>query len=130
MTYYLIYILTNDTFCFAACQSYPLGLRYGDDYLSRNEYFTASSIESPVKYARLLNENGAWVPKSDDANPYIEFALMFGFQLCAIATQGHPKLDQWTTKYRVAVSMDNMNFTYVENGKVRYSFMEFLNVVG
>ncbi|XP_068675484.1 neogenin-like [Montipora foliosa] len=65
-----------------------------------------------------LNGNGAWLPSTKrNASDFLQINLGYEFYICATATQGNPTADQWTTKYKIYTSLDNMNWTtYKENG--------------
>ena len=87
--------------------------------------FTASSSRTghEADQSRLLYRNRAWLPSSD-SNPrdYLQIHLQHVFFICAVATQGGRNADQWTTKYKLLLSVDEKTWiTYKENGteKVR-----------
>ena len=65
-----------------------------------------------------LNGNGAWLPSTKrNARDFLQINLGYEFYICATATQGNPTADQWTTKYKIYTSLDNINWTtYKENG--------------
>ncbi|XP_068726719.1 uncharacterized protein [Montipora capricornis] len=65
-----------------------------------------------------LNGNGAWLPSTKrNASDFLQINLGYEFYICATATQGNPTADQWTTKYKIYTSLDNINWTtYKENG--------------
>ncbi|XP_068727789.1 uncharacterized protein [Montipora capricornis] len=65
-----------------------------------------------------LNGNGAWLPSTKrNARDFLQINLGYEFYICATATQGNPTADQWTTKYKISTSLDNINWTtYKENG--------------
>ena len=69
--------------------------------------------------ARLLGD-GAWSPSNDgNPNDFLQVDLQYEFFICAVATQGHPRIFMpfWTTKYRLLFSVNGTDWlTYKENG--------------
>ncbi|XP_068676793.1 uncharacterized protein [Montipora foliosa] len=65
-----------------------------------------------------LNGNGAWLPSTKrNASDFLQINLGYEFYICATATQGNPTADQWTTKYKIYTSLDNVKWTtYKVNG--------------
>ncbi|XP_068676796.1 uncharacterized protein [Montipora foliosa] len=61
---------------------------------------------------------GAWLPSTKtNVSDFLQINLGYEFYICAIATQGKPTADQWTTKYMIYTSLDNVTWTiYKENG--------------
>ncbi|GFN75363.1 sco-spondin [Plakobranchus ocellatus] len=84
-----------------------------DDQFSAS---TSQSIAFEAHQARLFNmrtapdRGGAWVPRQSDSRPYITVDLKNPEFLTGVATQGHPDVDQWVTKYMVGTSVDGVNF--------------------
>ena len=79
--------------------------------------FSASSSFSP-KFAPSkgrLNGEIAWAPNgNDDPDDYLQIDLQHEYVICAVATQG--KINEWTTKYKIQLSLDGTNFVpYQEN---------------
>ncbi|XP_068675550.1 uncharacterized protein [Montipora foliosa] len=81
--------------------------------------FSASSsrVDNGPENCRL-NGNGAWLPSTKrNASDFLQINLGYEFYICATATQGNPTVDQWTSKYKIYTSLDNINWTtYKENG--------------
>ncbi|XP_068728220.1 cell adhesion molecule DSCAML1-like isoform X2 [Montipora capricornis] len=81
--------------------------------------FSASSsrVNNGPENCRL-NGNGAWLPSTKrNASDFLQINLGYEFYICATATQGKPTVDQWTTKYKIYTSLNNINWTtYKENG--------------
>ncbi|XP_068726479.1 uncharacterized protein [Montipora capricornis] len=81
--------------------------------------FSASSsrVDNGPEKCRL-NGNGTWLPSTKrNASDFLQINLGYEFYICATATQGNPTADQWTTKYKIYTSLDNINWTtYKENG--------------
>ena len=103
----------------SACQIQAVGVASQWEFPS--DRFSASSWRSGYEPSEArLNGNGAWSPRTDsDANyGYLQIDLKYVFFICAVATQGNPIADQWTTKYQLLLSLDNTNWvTYKENGR-------------
>ena len=65
--------------------------------------------------ARLRSSTGAWRPRNDyDSDDYLEIDLEDTFFICAVATQGNPKADEWTKSYKLHLFLENWNI-YKEN---------------
>ena len=85
--------------------------------------FSASSIFAPkyaAKYGRL-NGRGAWEPKTNDKDDYLQIDLLYEYVICAVATQGNPPTQsvgaqEWTTEYKLRFSLNGTTFLpYKEN---------------
>ena len=68
--------------------------------------FSASSPRSGNEaFKGRLYGDGAWSPTSnDDPNDYLQIDLLYEFVICAVATQGNPNADHWTTQYKLQLS--------------------------
>ena len=80
---------------------------------------SASTSASNKAFKGRLNGDGAWLP-SDNNNPndYLQIDLLYGFVICAVATQGNPSADHWITKYKLRlalIDLANNWLTYQEN---------------
>ena len=101
---------------FLACQIQAIGLASIDAFPDNS--FSASTHRSGNEaYKGHLNGNGTWSPSgNNDANDYLQIDLKDQFFVCAVATQGSPSHDHWTTKYKLLYSLDNSTWhTYQEN---------------
>ena len=85
--------------------------------------FSASS-ECDYRYVpsngRLNGDSWAWGPRTrSDPIDYLLIDLGYEFIICAVATQGNGQLSEWTTKYKLQLSLDGTTFfTYQENNAV------------
>ena len=89
------------------------------NYEFPSDSFSASS--SRFSYGpdmARLNGNSAWFSSTDSSiDDYLQINLYYEFIICAVATQGSPSYDNWTTKYKLILSLNNRNWiTYKENG--------------
>ena len=68
--------------------------------------FLASSSETGNEaFKGRLYGDRAWLPKQKiDAKDYLQIDLLYEFVICAVATQGNPNADHWTTKYKLQLS--------------------------
>ncbi|XP_074612301.1 receptor-type tyrosine-protein phosphatase S-like isoform X2 [Acropora palmata] len=101
-----------------ACQMQAVGITSELTIPSRSLSATSSRSGFEPDKGRLHGD-GAWSP-SDNGNPYdyLQIDLQYDFFICAVATQGHPSSDLWTTKYKLLFSVDDINWlTYKEKGK-------------
>ncbi|XP_068707035.1 uncharacterized protein [Montipora foliosa] len=87
--------------------------RFSDDVYSAS----SSRFGYGPEQSRLYG-NRAWLPSTKrNVSDFLQINLGYEFYICATATQGNPTADQWTTKYKIYTSLDNINWaTYKENG--------------
>ena len=83
-----------------------------------DRFSASSSTDGNEAFKGRLNGNGAWSPSTDSAkNDYLQIDLKNEFFISAVATQGNPAADHWTTKYKLHMSVNNTQWdTYKENG--------------
>ncbi|EDO33415.1 predicted protein, partial [Nematostella vectensis] len=75
--------------------------------------------------ARYSNNLAAWGAKiNDDPNDYLQIDLGRVYKICAVATKGHEKNNEFVDSYKVLYSMDNLNWgTYQETaGEDKHQF--------
>ena len=85
--------------------------------------FSASSIFAPKYAAKFgrLNGPGAWEPKNNGRDEYLQIDLLYEYVICAVATQGNPPTQsptaqEWTTEYKLRFSLNGTTFSpYKEN---------------
>ena len=82
--------------------------------------FSALSGGNTASNGRL-NGAGAWSPSNNnDANDYLQIDLLYEFVICAVATQGNPNADHWTTTYKLQLAlMDNDWIPYQEDDIIK-----------
>ena len=103
-------------FFYSACQNQAVGL--ASSYTFPDSSFSASSSRSGNQASKgRLNGNGSWSPSTDsNANDFLQINLQYEFFICAVATQGNPNADEWTTKYKLLLSLNNTEWVaYQEN---------------
>ena len=115
---------------FAVCYTQAIGVaRTGT---IPDSSFSASSNYNSVYAAKYGRLNGvkSWAPHgNNNANDYLQIDLLFEYVICAVATQGNPRAYEWTTKYKLRLSLDNANFvTYQENSADKVSLDPAINV--
>ena len=96
------------------------GGRIPDSSFSASSHYSSGYIPS---YARLNGSNRGWAPKSNsDPADYLQIDLLYEYVICAVATQGAYGINEWTTKYKIRLSMDGTTMvTYQENNVDRVS---------
>ncbi|CAH3116195.1 unnamed protein product [Pocillopora meandrina] len=67
-----------------------------------------------AKYGRL-NGRGAWEPKTNYHDDYLQIDLLYEYVICAVATQGNPptqspNAQEWTTEYKLRFSLNGTTF--------------------
>ena len=115
-----IYNKRNSEGCniISACPMQAIGVTSSDTF--PDNYFSAtSSSGSNVASKGRLHGDGAWSPSTDiNANDYLQIDLQYEFVICAVATQGKPTADEWTTRYKLWFSLIDSGddwLTYQEN---------------
>ena len=103
---------------FVVCNMEAIGLATGGAIPDSS--FTASSYYDSryqPSYGRLHGNNRGWAPKTT-TNPadFLQVDLLYEYIICAVATQGANGINEWTTKYKIQLSLDGITFfTYKEN---------------
>ena len=103
---------------FLACQMQAAGITSELTIPSRS--LTAKSSRNGFEPDKgRLHGDGAWSPSNNNnPNDYLQIDLQYEFFICAVATQGHPSSDLWTTKYKLLFSVNDIDWlTYKENGE-------------
>lgn len=90
--------------------------------MARNDAIPDCSFSASTYYSRWyrpwfarlernkLYDHG-WAPRStDDLNDYLQIDLLYDYVICAVATQGARNIDEWTTKYKIQLSLDGATF--------------------
>jgi len=99
-----------------ACALDPVGI--SSSSAIPDQRFSASSSRSGSNPSDgRLKGSSAWVPGSNsNSNDYLQIDLGSVYFVCGVATQGNPNADDWTKTYKIATSLDNVNWKmYAEN---------------
>ncbi|XP_022777446.1 lactadherin-like [Stylophora pistillata] len=87
---------------------------------------TASSMfdDDYASYLGRLNETrrrGGWCPKTTgDRTDYLQVDMGSVLSVCAVATQGEEVLPEWTTNYKLNLSIDGLAWNpYEETNKTK-----------
>ena len=100
----------------AACQMQAIGLASNDTLPDAS--FSASTERTNLEaFKGRLNAYSGWSPSRNDRRyDYLQIDLQYEFLICAVATQGRSTFDDWTTEYKLQLSLDGSTFvTYKEN---------------
>ena len=74
--------------------------------------------------ARLNQNSRGWAPGRLNKPDYLQIDLLYDYVICAVATQGASYYDQWTTEYKIKLSLNNTIFyIYKENNIEKVSVM-------
>lgn len=105
----------------------PVGV--ADNNTIPDARMTASSVfllsdDFYASYLGRLNETrgrGGWCPKTKfDKNDYLQVDMGSVLSVCAVATQGGEVLSEWTTSYKLRLSIDGLTWnTYEETNKTK-----------
>ena len=83
--------------------------------LSSGSFSASSSRLGNEPDQGRLNEAGAWSPSNNnDADGYLEVNLEDAFFISAVATQGNPQSNEWTTSYKLHI-LKKVWIIYKEN---------------
>ena len=85
-----------------------------------NQRFSASSsLSSSHASNGRLNGTSAWIPTSNNNNnDYLQIDLGSVYVVCAVATQGNPSADDWTKKYKIETSLDNVKWQWYQENDI------------
>ena len=112
----------NSTFCMSGpCEEQALGMENKHIPDGRLTSSTVLNSGTPAKNARLrYSAGGPWCAAESDLAPYLQVDLGSPHVVCAVATQGNSKADQWVETYQLQSSTDGTTWTdYKEGGQVR-----------
>ena len=93
-----------------------------------DDSFSASSSYNNNRrpwVGRLNLNSWGWAPETR-TNPadYLQIDLLYDYVICAVATQGANIADQWTTKYKIQLSLNGTTFYfYKENNTEKVSLI-------
>ena len=100
----------------SACQMQAIGV--ASTYTLADASFSASTERTNFEAFRgRLNAYKGWSPGTNDRpDDYLQVDLRYEFLICAVATQGRSTSDDWTTEYKLQLSLDGSTFVvYKEN---------------
>ena len=109
------------------CSSAAVGV--ADSSTIRNYRFTASSTYFSSFYepwyARLQGSYG-WTPstKTNVPNEWLQIDLGSSYFICAVATQGHGRYNEWIRNYKLRLLNNNNDWqNYKESGTERVNIL-------
>ena len=78
------------------------------------------NASTPTSNGRLNYTGGpSWCASSSDSTPYLQVDLGSVHVICAVATQGNSRADQWVKTYQIQSSEDSSAWKlYQESGQV------------
>ena len=104
---------------FSACTIQAIGVASRDAFPDSSFSASSSKKGNEASKGRLYGDR-AWLPrKNNDAEPYLEIDLLYEFVICAVATQGNPNADHWTTKYEVKFSYCGASWVIYQENNVK-----------
>ena len=90
--------------------------------------FSASSSYNNNRrpWVGRLNQNSrGWAPGRLNKPDYLQIDLLYDYVICAVATQGADGGDQWITKYKIQLSLNDTIFdSYRENNAEKVSLIQ------
>ena len=85
-------------------------LEISDSQLSASSKLSANTASH---YSRLNQPNTSWVAGTDDENQWLEVNLYRQTVITGVNMQGNPSADQWVTRYKVNISLDHFQWSFV-----------------
>ena len=78
-----------------------------------------NSNEYPY-YGRLngTRGNGAWCAKANNKGDYLQVDMMKMYSVCAVATQGSRKSDDWITHYKLHFSTNGATSEFYKENRI------------
>ena len=98
------------------------------DAIPDGSFSTSSSYNNNRRpwVGRLNLNSWGWLPETN-TNPadYLQIDLLYDYVICAVATQGADGVDQWITKYKIQLSLnDTIFYSYRENNAEKVSLIQ------
>ena len=98
------------------------------DAISDGSFSASSSYNNNRRpwVGRLNLNSRGWLPETN-TNPadYLQIDLLYDYVICAVATQGADDVDQWITKYKIQLSLnDTIFYSYRENNAEKVSLIQ------
>ena len=92
------------------CQE-PLGIESGN---VTGDQLTASSVNGSYQAANaVLNQEGAWVPATNDQHQWLQIDLHRQLLVSGVVIQGRPDIKEWVTRYNVEYALDGVSWENV-----------------
>ena len=102
----------------AVCEMEAIGLATGgaipDSSFKASTYY---NNRYKASYGRLNENDRYWAPRTtDEPTDFLQIDLPDNYVICSVATQGANGINEWTTNYKIQLSLDGITFfTYKEN---------------
>ena len=98
------------------------------DAIPDGSFSASSSYSNSCRpwVGRLNLNSWGWLPTTS-TNPadYLQIDLLYDYVICAVATQGAGGGDQWITKYKIQLSLnDTIFYSYRENNAEKVSLIQ------
>ena len=115
----MTYVCSSDKWPYlAACEMGAIGLASGGK-IPGNSFSASSHYDHRYtpSNGRLNANSRGWAPKTTtDSADYLQIDLLYEYVICAVATQGANGINEWTTNYKIKLSLDGTTIvTYQEN---------------
>ena len=83
---------------------------------------THSSLRPPKDGRLNFDSDDSWCAQASDNTPHLQIDLGSLHIICAVATQGNSKSDQWVKTYKLQSSTDGSSWSdYQEDSQVKVS---------
>ena len=79
-----------------------------------SDQLTASSFKRSFQAANAtLNQEGAWVPATNDQNQWFQVDLHRQILVSGVVIQGRSDIKEWVTRYQVQYALDGVSWENV-----------------
>ena len=110
-----------------ACHSQAIGVT-SSDAIPDGSFSASSSYNNNRRpsVGRLNLNSWGWLPETNTNHAdYLQIDLLYDYVICAVATQGAVGGDQWITKYKIQLSLnDTIFYSYRENNAEKVSLIQ------
>ena len=97
------------------------------DAIPDNSFSASSSYNNNRRpwVGRLNLNSWGWAPGRLNKPDYLQIDLLYDYVICAVATQGAGGGDQWITKYKIQLLLnDTIFYSYRENNAEKVSLIQ------
>ena len=95
-----------------ACQA-ALGIEAGN--VTSNQLIASSFYRSFEASNAILNQEGAWVPETNDQDQWLQIDLHRQSLVSGVVIQGRRDIEAWVTKYEVEYALDGVSWELVKD---------------
>ena len=110
----------------SACHMQAIGVA-SEDAIPDSSISASSEYSNRYRASKArLNGDEGWGPRvRNNPNDFLQIDLQYEYVICAVATQGYGNNNEWTTKYKIQLSLNSSStwVTYQENNVDKVFFL-------